>query len=290
MQAALELLRAFLRELPTAAAEELERLDADEAGAVLADAPPEDAAPVLAAMGAMSAAEALERMEVPSAVALACRLDPPVAAMLLRRVPLPARQNIVFVCPEPWKTSIGSALTAPRGSVAALMDARAGVFPEDWKISEVLAYLQSRPSRLALDVFVARRDHKLVGRIDLRSLEGRLSVRELRGAMAPDPPRLTAGSAVRFVRTDALWRKFDTLPVVDEQGIFLGALTHRALRMLESEAGDKAEARAGGAFVELAELAWTGYVAAVDVASSLTRTLTENRRTEGATRGAQDQG
>jgi Mg/Co/Ni transporter MgtE len=241
-------------------------------------------------MGAMSAAEALERMEVPSAVALACRIEAPVAAMLLRRVPLPARPNILFVCPEPWKTSIESALAAPRGSVGSLMDTRAGVFPEDWKISEVLAYLQARPSRLALDVFVARRDHKLVGRIDLRALEGRLSVRELRGAMAPDPPRLTAASAVRFVRDDALWRKFDTLPVVDEQGIFLGALSHRALRMLESEAGDRTEGRAGGAFVELAELAWTGYVAAVDVASSLTRSLTESSGKGGESRGAQDQG
>lgn len=221
-------------------------------------------------------------------MALLCRVEAPVAAMLLRRLTLPSRQNVLFVCPEPWKGAIEAALLTRRESVGALMDARAPVFPADWKVSDVLAYVQGRPARLALDVFVAGRDHRLVGRIELRSLEGRLSVRELGGAMAADPPRLNVASAVRYVREDALWRKFDALPVVDENGIFVGALSHRALRMLESPSGAKDEP-AGSAFVEFAELAWTGYVAAVDVASSLTRTLTERPSAKRQDHATEDQ-
>ena len=51
MEAGLHLLRAFLRDHPAEAAQELEHIPVDEASAVLADAPPDEGAPVLAAMG-----------------------------------------------------------------------------------------------------------------------------------------------------------------------------------------------------------------------------------------------
>ena len=274
MEAGLRLLREFLRAHPARAAAELERIDPQEAAAVLADAPPEDGAPVLRLMGALQAAEALERMEVPSAVALLCRLESPVAATLMRRLTMPARRNISFVCPEPWKAAIDAALLAPASSVAAFMDVRAPVFPLDWKVSELVEYMTLHPSRLALEAFVAGRDHKLQGRIDLRGLEGRLNVRELRGVMAPNPPSLPLRAPMQAVREDALWRRFDVLPVVDESGLFAGSLSHRTLRVAHKPDAAGRRTTASGAIVELAELAWTGYVAAVEVASSLTQDAT----------------
>ncbi|MEZ5397462.1 MAG: hypothetical protein R2724_32435 [Bryobacterales bacterium] len=281
------MLREFLRKHPAEAAQELERIPTDEAAAVLADAPPDEGAPVLAAMGAMAAAEALDLMEVPSAVALVCRLEARVAAMLLRRVTLPSRQNILFVCPDLWKTGISASLAVGPESVGAVMDGRAAVFPADWKVRELLAFMAARPARLAIDVFVEDREHGLVGRLDLRALDPLAASRELRGVMAPDPPRLPLRASIRAVRDDVLWRRFDTIPVVDESGLFAGALPHRALRMAAQREASGDARSPGGAFVEFAELAWTGYVAAVDVASSLTRNLGPTRE-EGAD-GQKDQ-
>lgn len=275
MTAGLSLLRQFLRSHPAEIAEELERIDAHEAAAVLADSPPEEAAPALAWMGAMAAAAALEAMEVPSAVALVCRLESPLAAMLLRRLTLPARQNVLFVCPDPWKTAITAAMAAPPGSVAAIMDARAPVFPADWQASDLVDYMAAHPGRLALDAFVTGRSHRLEGRVELRALEGRTGARELRGVMAPNPPCLAVRAAIRSLRDDPLWQKLDVLPVVDETGIFAGALSHRALRAAGKPEPSPPSQSAGSAFVEFAELAWTGYAAALDVASSLTRNLVE---------------
>ena len=157
MDVGLHLLRNFLRGHPAEAAAEIERISSKEAAAVLADSPPEEAAPVLCAMGGMAAAEALEQMEVPSAVALLCRVESALATMLLRRLTLPTRQNILFLCPEPWKTPVESGLLTHAGSVGAYMDNRAPVFPVDWKVSELLHYMAANPARLALDVFVAGR-------------------------------------------------------------------------------------------------------------------------------------
>ena len=140
-------------------------------------------------------------------------------------------------------------------------------------MKELLAFLSARPARMALDVFVEDREHGLVGRIDMRALDHWAASRELRGVMAPDPPRLPLRASLRAVRDDVLWRRFDTLPVVDDSGLFAGALPHLALRMAAQRDSKPDASSPGGAFVEFAELAWTGYVAAVDVASSLTRSL-----------------
>jgi len=172
---------------------------------------------------------------------------------------------------------------------AAAMDPRAPVFPADWRVSELVQYLTEHPGRMALDAFVEDRDHKLRGRIELRALEGRLNVRELRGVMAPDPPAIFLRTAVAAVRDDVLWRRFDVLPVVDESGVFVGSLSHRALRMDWKPDRGRGDEKPGAAMVELAELAWTGYLAAFDVASAIARSVTAPNAPEAGPHGQKDQ-
>jgi Mg/Co/Ni transporter MgtE len=270
MDAALDLLRELLRAHPAEAGRDLELLGSEETAAILADAVPDEGAPVLASMSAMAAADALEHMETLSAVALACRLEPPVAALLLRRLPMPVRRNILTACPDPWKTTLASALRAPSHAVGAVMDARAPAFPQDWTVEDVTRLLGGQPGLLGLELFVVDRAYRLRGRLDLRRLDSARAARELSGVMVPEPPRLPIGAAIRFVGDDPLWQRFDALPVVDENGLFVGVLPHRAVRGWKRPAEGAEDDSAGGAFVEFAELAWRGYIAAVEVVSAVT--------------------
>ena len=59
------------------------------------------------------------------------------------------------------------------------------------------------------------------------------------------------------------------------QACLVGSLAHRTLRAAHKSGSVAQSLSAGGALVDFAELAWTGYVSAVDVASALTQNLTQ---------------
>ncbi|MEZ5355033.1 MAG: hypothetical protein R2762_20545 [Bryobacteraceae bacterium] len=280
MNLALAMLRHFLREHPGEAARELECIDAGEAAAILADSPPEESVRILRSMAAVASTETLELMEAPSAVALLCRLHPALAAMLLRRMSLPSRENLLQACPAPWNDAIRDALRAPVFSAGALMEPRPLVFPDDWKAGAVTGLLARRPGLMAGDLFVVGRDHRLRGRLELRRVYEHQPARTLSGILLPDPPHLPIHATARFLHDDPLWRRFDVLPVVDRHGYFVGALSHRALRSLDPQGQGSAVEAPAGLVVEAAELAWTGCLAALDVAASLARGVSEPQGTK----------
>ncbi|MEZ5403800.1 MAG: CBS domain-containing protein [Bryobacteraceae bacterium] len=268
MDLALSMLARYLRDHPEQAARELERIAPEECAAILADHSPDHAAPVLHAMAAIAGAEALELMETPSAIALLCRIPAGLATVLLRRISLPSRESLLLACPDPWGTAIRECARVPGLSVGAMMETRAPVFPEDWTVAEVRDRLTARPALFAGDIFVTDRDHRLRGRIELRRLFEHGGNRALSGILQPDVPTVAIHGAVRFLHDDPLWERCDVLPVVDGGGLFAGVLSHRALRSLASPAA-AGPAEPGVVLVDIAELAWTGCVAAIDVAASI---------------------
>jgi len=268
IELAVDLLRRFMRSHPLEAARALEAIGPEECADILADEPPESAAEVLQALSPAAGAEALHGMEIRSAVALLTRLPSGPAAQRMMRLSWAAQEALLSAIPAPWNQNLERALQRPDHSAGAIMNRHPPALPEDLTVGDAIERLRSRPGQLSFEVFVLDRRGKLTGRTDLAEIFKSPKVRPLTGFMQPKPKSIALTAAVRPLLHDVLWRRFDTLPVVDPSGLLLGALSHRSLRML----AEKKEATPMGVaspLVDASDLIWSGYAAAIDVAAAV---------------------
>jgi Mg/Co/Ni transporter MgtE len=220
------------------------------------------------------AGDALARMEFSSAAALVCRLPTSKAVALLFRQGLPLRLSLIQACPEPWRTSLAQACHMNPGSVGTLLNKAVTVAPSDWSIAKTRRYLAAHPQQTSFEIFVVDREWRLTGRTDLQRLAIHTEARLMGGIVDPNPASLRLRSSIAAIREDRLWQRFDVLPVTDEGGLVLGSVSHRAIRSLQGTMEGLADPNrpgAGTAVVDAAELAWTGYLAALDVAALMWR-------------------
>ncbi len=272
----LRLVRRFLQDHPLEAARALEATTAEERAALLADEPPEAAAAVLRRLSPAAASEALQAMELRSATALICRLPVGSAAQRLMRLALSTQEAMLHAVPETWRAPLAEALRFSRAGVGALMERQPPALPHDITAAEAVQELQRRPAQLAFDVFVVDRAGKLVGRTTLAEVHKAPGSQSLAGLLHPNPERLSLRASAATLLQDALWRRHDTLPVTDEGGLLVGALSHRRLRAAAGE--ERSPTGMASPAVEATELVWSGYIAALDVLAALTTRI----RTDGA--------
>ncbi len=265
IELALDLLRRFLREHPAESARALEAIGVEERADLLADEPPDSAAQVVRALSPAAAAEALQGMEIRSAVALLTRMPSGPAAQRVMRLSWATQEALLSAVPAPWKKNLERALLTPPHSAGAFMTRHAPALPEDLTAGQAIEHLGRRPGQLAFEVFVVDRAGRLSGRTDLAEIHKSPAVRPLTGFMQPKPASLALRTPIRSLLHDPLWRRYDTIPIVDPSGLLLGALAHRALRAM-AEKKDKTPAMLASPLVDASDLIWSGYAAAGDVA------------------------
>jgi Mg/Co/Ni transporter MgtE len=123
------------------------------------------------------------------------------------------------------------------------------------------------------NVYVVDRTQALVGVVNLHELLLAPDGVTLADVMVPDPVRLDARADRAAVVAHPGWRRVHSIPVVDEQGGYLGAVRYRTLRQLEDELLGAAETDADAARA-LGELFAAG-------ASGLLDALTDSRAIRG---------
>ena len=113
------------------------------------------------------------------------------------------------------------------------------------------------PLHVNFYLYVVDRDRKLVGVLDIRELLIAHSNELLPAVMRSNLDRVRAGAGIADMMAHPGWRDYDALPVVDEAGVFLGALRHRTLRRIETDS-PSAQDGATETLAALAELYFIG--------------------------------
>jgi magnesium transporter len=195
------------------------------------------------------------------------RLDPELASTLLAGLPLDraatllrplapeTREAILGALPRPER--LRTLLTYPRGTAGALMDPSVLALPADLDLDEARRRIGQFARRLALDVYLVDADHRLRAVADLREVlqpSRRGTLAELGRAVPPLPVQADLAT----VEAHHGWLQRDTVPVVDDQGTFLGAVRAERLRQLARD--ELARQTRGGAeaVAALGELFWLG--------------------------------
>jgi magnesium transporter len=253
------LAETLLRAHPADAAALLERIPAAGAADLFASLPAALAGAVVECMEPWAAVAVLSSMEVESAAAVVGALTPAVAAVLLRRAPAAAGEAWLAHLPTGAARRLRAVAAHAEGSAAALADLQALALPGDGTAAQALARMRQTPASVHPYVYVLDRAQHLAGALSLRELlvadaEARLdALRQTRVETLP------AHADAAAIVAHPAWRALRSLPVVDANGIFLGAVHDDTRRRLERDAATAPTAHAVlGTMLTLGEAYWVG--------------------------------
>ncbi len=266
------LLSKFLSGHPGDAARLMDEMPLDQAVTVLNEAPASAAARALSNMGADHAAQCLENLTPAKSSQLLDALPPGPAAAFVRRINKEKRQALLDGMPAKSKQRLETMLRYPEESAGAVMDPLTVTLPDDVTVEQARQRLRESPEHLYYYVYVVNREQRLVGVLGLRELFMNHGDELVRTVMASKVMSLQDRDPLIAVVAHPGWREHHAMPVVTEEGTFVGMIRYRTLRRL-AEAYDQA-GRAGGGFdtlFALGELYWTGLVELFGGMSSGTR-------------------
>ena len=148
------------------------------------------------------------------------------------------------------------------GTAGSLMDPRVFTLFEDGYAREAVKQLRKRPQHLIYYVYVLDRDQVFRGYTDLRELMLAAPNAQISSVMRTDMGQLSPRLNRAAILAHPDWHRFHALPIVDDKGVFLGALGYQTLRRLEQEEkqaprGDSG-AEAGTALAELYHIGVAG--------------------------------
>lgn len=238
------LAHAMIRKHPQRAATALEMSTPEEAARMLEALRAAEIAPVLRRMTPQFGARVLEALGTEKMNQVLDALHLNVAARLVRRIPDEKTHEALAQMTQPRGRALEALLRFPEGSAGALMDPEVLAVPETLTAREALRRIRETPANARYNVYVVDDSQRLSGVVNLREiLLANPNVR-LADFMVRDPQRLDAYADRATVVAHPGWREVHALPVVDDEGCYLGAIRFRTLRALESELFGRARADA----------------------------------------------
>jgi magnesium transporter len=230
-----ELARHALEHHPGRAATVLERLDESEAIRLLGSGPVASAAAVLVSLSPQYGTAVLGRVKPERAARILDALPVDTAARLLRRAATDVQTALLTHIDPKHASSIRAVLRFPEGSAGALMDPDVLALPSELTAREAMERVRKGAELARYNLYVVDQAQHLVGVLNLRELLLARRSTPLTDLMTRDPHRVVATADRASVLANPGWKAVHALPVVDEAGVFLGAIRYRVLRHLEEE-------------------------------------------------------
>lgn len=226
------LAEALLTRHPMRAALVLEQLGLGPAIAFLSEVSPGHLARVVPLLSQQLAGELLRALPVDSVAGLLATANEDIAARLARG--LGDRVDAVLErIPGERRASLASLLRYPADSAGGLMDPNVLSLPGDLSAEEALARVRELSTSARYNVYIVDRQQRLIGVLNLRELLLAAPAARLDALMISQPHSLPASAGRASIIAHPGWREAHSLPVVDEQGRYVGAIRYRTLRTLE---------------------------------------------------------
>ena len=242
-------------------ADQLQRLDADEARSLLRQLPADNVAAALAEVEEDRLPDFLDAFDTKQLSAILQRLAPERAADLIQHLPPIERREVVAHLPAEAAEHVRKLLRYPEDSAGGIMSNRFIALREDMTVEEVRELLRARAQEERTEdiayLYVTNAEQKLVGIVSLRDLVFRRAERRMNEIVNRD---------VKFVPVDAdqekLAREFEHyhylgLPVLDADGRLVGVVkASDALEVASKEATEDMQLMVGLSGEEHALTPW----------------------------------
>ncbi len=258
----MELLRRlnqqFLRNHPVEAARALEDLPSRQLAEVLQPIDPEVAALAMRHVDVADLASALSVMGSDHLERLFAALPLDTQLAVLRR--LTDRESVLAALPRRESVILQRLLSYPEGSAASLMDPWSFAVSSDANVGEALKRCTRSPDHVRFYVYVVDRERKLIGVVTLGQLLRGSRAQQIASLMERNVTSVPANASRADVLENPHWRRFHALPVVDEDGGFLGVVRYETWQreMRQHDAHTRAHSNTLQTLLALGELYWTG--------------------------------
>lgn len=251
---------------PRAAADRLSELATEAASGFLADLRPDDAADLLSEMWPAAAAKVLGRTRPERAAEVLELLPFAKAVAFLRLLDEESRCGLLGALPQSPAERYRRALALPAGTAGSVADSSVAPFSADSTAIEARAL--EHDHRLPY-LYVVDQEHRLVGVIHRRDLDGADAESSLASVMIDRLQTIPASAPLAFVHEHVAWSDHDVLPVVDARGAFLGVIRHKTLRATPVRSRlDSGPNTALTALLDLGEAYWSSLFSAILTLSS----------------------
>ena len=226
VRAAEHLNRRFFIDYPLDAAKAMEELPIAEAVLAAAPQPVKVLVPVIRKLTADTAARLLSALPDESSDALIAELAPSEAVRILGHVDKQERSDQLARLDKAIRSDLETLMSYPAETAGRLMNTRVQTFRRDTTVSDVLDRLRKNRMKTARSLFLVDDDMRLTGKVSLQdaalaepnALLGSLEMPITAVARPIDSLSLVAEA---FQNKSVL-----DLPVVDLDGVFLGAVSH----------------------------------------------------------------
>lgn len=228
--------QAFVQLHPVEAARYLETMAAPEAATTLAPLPAGEVAQVLSCCQPGSAARILNHLEPQSSADILNLLPTSVSFAVFRQLEPTLQHDVLGHMGSHLSMTFRRALHQPRQTAGHLADPGVLTLPPDIRIRNAIHRIQQHSPQAHYFLYVVDRDAKLEGVLTMKQLLV-ADDQDFTGSVMNDQVlTLAAALTTQELITHPHWQLFPTLPVIDRDGVFLGALRYRVLRRLIEEA------------------------------------------------------
>ena len=233
MDAESRLTLAYLRAYPLEATKHLETWDAGEIAGLLTAFSPEDSAPLLEQFSSHQAAEVLLLLPQEQAVDILTTLPTHAATGILRQCDPAMQKDLLARLDQTVGPGLRLSVSYPEGTAASLSDPRVVTLPPDIPVSAALERIRRSARRATYYQYVVERDGVLVGLVTTKELLVADTDQLVASLVRDQLETVSAEATEQELQQNLNWQLYHTLPVVDRQRHFLGAIRYRTLRHIE---------------------------------------------------------
>ena len=235
MRAEDRLIQGFVQIHPIEAAQHIETLDPENVAQMLLPLPALDIATVLGACQSGQVARILEYLPIQQGAEIISSLHSSVAFVVFRQLQPTVQSQLIGQLGSHQGQRFLRAIHQPTQTAGSLADPRVLTLPPDIPVAKGIRLVQRNPRQAMYYVYVVDRDAKLEGVVTLKQLLV-VDSQDFIGSVMNDqvvtlPAEVTNDEIVGHPH----WEQFHTLPVVDQEGIFVGVLRYRTLQQVREE-------------------------------------------------------
>jgi magnesium transporter len=218
--------RRFFTDYPLDAARRIEQLGPDDVLPAVSRQPVQVLVPVWRRLLPDTAARLLQRLPDELSDQLTGELQPPEAARILAQMTEEERDRRIGRLDPAIGADLKAILAYPEGSAGRLMNPAVAAFRREMTVGQLLQRLRDSSMLTARSMFLVDDAHRLVGKVALQDVALASADTVLGTLESPVPVTVQPIDPLEAVTNAFETQRILDLPVVDLDGVFLGAVTH----------------------------------------------------------------
>jgi len=235
MDAESRLTLAYFKSHPLEATRQLESWPATDVAAVLAPYSSEDIATLLEHVSARHAAEILPQLSQDKTSDIMTLLPTVSAVRILRQCDPSVQNDLLARLDQSVGVGLRLSMTYPDGTAASLADPRVTSLSPDMTVLAALERIRRDAAHATYYHYVVKLDGTLAGLVTTKELLAASPDQLITAIMNEQISTVAAEATEDELLQAPQWHLYHTLPVVDRQGRFIGALRYKTLRRVEEQ-------------------------------------------------------